>query len=104
MSAKTTKEPEDSHIGQQSHAILRQALESTRRHVTAAADAAKAAAAESNSEVARVRRAAGGDMPDEVQSIADAQRGHAKTIAKTAAAHNDAIDDLILDLAELFEA
>lgn len=104
MSAKTTKEPEDSHIGQQSHAILRRALESTLRHVADAADAAKATAAESNSEVTRVRRAAGGDMPNELQAIADAQRGHAKTIATTAAAHRSAIDDLILDLAELFGA
>jgi hypothetical protein len=103
VSAKTTKDPEDSHIGQQSHAMWRQALESTRRHVAAAADAAKATAAESNSEVTRIRRAAGGDMPDEVQAIAGAQRGHAKTIATTAAAHSNAIDDLILDLAELFQ-
>ena len=82
--------------------MLRQALEATRRHAAAAADAAKAAAAESNPEVTRVGRVARGDGPEDLQAIAGAQRGHAKTIAKTATDHSNAIDDLILDLAELF--
>jgi hypothetical protein len=103
VSANTSKKPEDSHIGQQSHAVLRQALESTRRHINTAADVAKAAAAESNPEVTRARRVAGGDAPDELQAIADAQRGHTRTIATTATAHSNAIDDLISDLAELYD-
>ncbi|MET4429665.1 hypothetical protein [Mycolicibacterium sp. 624] len=104
MSAKPPKVPEDPRIGHQSHALLRQALESTRGHVAAAADTAKAAMAESNPEVTRARRAARGDGPEELQAIVDAQRGHVRTIATTATAHGKAIDDLILDLAELFDS
>jgi hypothetical protein len=104
VSAKPPKEPEDPRIGYQSHALLRQALESTRGHVAAAADTAKAAMAESNPEVTRARRAARGDGPEELQAIVDAQRGHVKTIATTATDHGKAIDDLIRDLAELFDS
>lgn len=104
MSAKPPEEPEGPRIGYQSHALLRQALESTRGHVAAAADAAKAAVAESNPEVTRARRAVRGDGPEELQAIVDAQRGHVKTIAATATDHGKAIDDLIRDLAELFES
>lgn len=104
MSAKPPKEPDDPRIGDEAHALLRQTLESTRGHVAAAADAAKAAVAESNPEVTRVRRAVRGDGPEELQAIVDAQRGHVKTIAATATDHGKAIDDLIRDLAELFES
>lgn len=104
MSARKAKEPEEPRIGDVTHAMLRQALDSTRTRVAAAADAAKAAAAESNAEVTRVRRVARGDGPDDLQAIADAQRGHAKTITTTAAAHTTAIDDLMRDLADLFDA
>jgi hypothetical protein len=104
VSTKPPKEPEDPRIGDESHALLRQALESTRGHVAAAADAAKAAMAESNPEVTRARRAVRGGGPEELQAILDAHRGHAKTIATTATDHSNAIDDLIRDLAELFDS
>jgi len=103
VSARKAKAPHEPRIGDESHAILRKALESTRIHVAEAADSAKAATAESNSEVTRARRLAHEDGPEDLQTIANAQRGHAKAITSIALDHTTAIDDLMRDLAELFD-
>ncbi|MCV7433704.1 hypothetical protein [Mycolicibacterium bacteremicum] len=102
MSAKTPEKPEDPRIGYQSHELLRQALESAREHVAAAADASKAAMTASEPEVAQARRAARRDEPEGLQAIANTHHGHGQMITTSAAEHSKAIDDLILDLAELF--
>jgi hypothetical protein len=84
VSARKDQESQEPRIRDVSYTMLRNPLDSTRTRVAATADAAKAGAAESNPEVTRVRQGEHGDGPDDLRVIADAQRGHAETVAATA--------------------
>jgi hypothetical protein len=104
MPARKAEAASTQSIGEAALVVLHEALQATQAHVLGVADVTKAALAESSREVARIRRTAKDDDADELRQIVDAQRGHAKKIDSTVAAHKAAIADLARDLDEIFKA